>query len=188
MRNLLTLKFLEALEFTALAHEGQKRLQPDDIPYISHPYAVALILHKAGYSEDVIIAGLLHDIIEDTQYGADEIKVRFGDHVLELVSSVTEDKTLPYHERKEGYLKNLETSSAEARAISAADLLANRVARMLSIKQGHFDWSKLTSKTPREFLDHDYRRIAIIKQSVNNQITQEIDHVMNELEELIKDA
>jgi (p)ppGpp synthase/HD superfamily hydrolase len=188
MQNLLSTRFLEALEFAALAHEGQKRLQPDNVPYISHPYAVALILHRAGYPEDVIIAGLLHDIIEDTEYGADEIKERFGDHVLQLVSGVTEDKTLPYVERKEGYLVRLATGTPEVRAISAADLLANRMDSLLALQKGYMDFKKLTRKTPRQFFDDDYRRIEIIKHSVNNQITEELDLVMKKLEEYLANA
>lgn len=57
-----------AIEFAAKAHQNQKR-KGTDIPYISHPFGVAMILHNAKCKEDIIIAGLLHDTLEDTGVG-----------------------------------------------------------------------------------------------------------------------
>ncbi|NOY61323.1 MAG: HD domain-containing protein, partial [Calditrichaeota bacterium] len=55
----------KAIIFAARAHHNQFRKR-GDIPYITHPFTVALILQKQGYSRDVVIAGLLHDTVEDT--------------------------------------------------------------------------------------------------------------------------
>ena len=66
----------EAIEVAAEAHQGQYR-KGTDTPYITHPYAVGLILMEAGCTEAVIIAGILHDTVEDTDLTLEFIRERF---------------------------------------------------------------------------------------------------------------
>jgi (p)ppGpp synthase/HD superfamily hydrolase len=73
-----------AIEVAAKAHENQFR-KGTDIPYITHPLAVGLILAKAGCSDDVIIAGILHDTVEDTSITLDYIRDTFGNKVSTIV-------------------------------------------------------------------------------------------------------
>ena len=95
----------EAIIFAALAHEGQKR-KGTDVPYIVHPFEVAQILTKAGASESVICAGLLHDTVEDTEVTLEEIRQKFGGEVAGMVSVMTEDKSLSWEERKQKAVEN----------------------------------------------------------------------------------
>lgn len=110
----------EALRFAAAAHHEDVR-KSTRIPYVMHPFHVALILDRHGFSEDVVIAGLLHDVLEDPNYGAPAVQDRlravvpalrpsatdgaafgraveryiedaFGQAVLDLVRHVTEQK------------------------------------------------------------------------------------------------
>lgn len=69
------------------AHEGQKRLSGE--PYITHPIAVALHLAQLQQDEDTVIAGLLHDVLEDTKMSETELRNNFGDVVSYLVRGVT---------------------------------------------------------------------------------------------------
>lgn len=121
----LSEKTLAALEFAALAHHVQTRKGAKHIPYISHPAMVGTILARAGFIEEVVIAGILHDIIEDTEFGYEDIAKRFGKQVADLVQDVSEDKSLPYLERKQLYLDRLKTAPEEALAVSMADSMAN---------------------------------------------------------------
>lgn len=90
-----------AIRFSIKTHEvyqKQKR-KGKDIPYITHPLIVGLILAHAGASEEIVIAGILHDTIEDIpaekKVTKEMTSERFGDEVAELVDSVTEqDKEL----------------------------------------------------------------------------------------------
>ena len=102
-----TSKIKKAIKFATKTHEvyqKQKR-KGKDIAYITHPLTVGIILSQAKASEDVIVAGILHDTIEDS---TDEKKVtiemieeRFGKETSNLVLSVTEtDKSLSWEERK----------------------------------------------------------------------------------------
>lgn len=120
-----TPKIYQAINTAALLHSSQTR-KADGLPYITHPFAVALILTRYTRDQDVIIAGLLHDTLEDTDYRAEDISHNFGPHVTHLVQEVTEPaKTLPWQPRKEAYLAHLATASPEAKLICAADKLHN---------------------------------------------------------------
>ena len=73
----------KAIEFAKKAHEGQLRKTGE--PYIVHPLAVKKILEEWGMDEDTIIAGLLHDTVEDTSISLDEVRQEFGESVAFLV-------------------------------------------------------------------------------------------------------
>ena len=83
-------KILHAIHFATNAHKGQTRKGKPDVSYITHPLAVGILLAKAGALEDVIIAGILHDTIEDTEVTKKEIENTFGNRVAEMVDDVTE--------------------------------------------------------------------------------------------------
>lgn len=118
-------KTLEALEFAAIAHQDQRRKGADKVPYISHPAMVGTILARGGFGEDIVVAGILHDVIEDTSFGYEDISKKFGVEIAKLVLHVSENKSLPYLERKQKYLDNLKTAPMEALAVSMADSMAN---------------------------------------------------------------
>ena len=125
-----TKKIHDAIIFAAKAHEGQRR-KGTDIPYITHPFEVAQILMEAGCDETLIIAGLLHDTLEDTEVTAAEIEEQFGPEVLALVDSDSEDKSLSWEDRKKHTIEYLrDRASLEELLLACADKLAN----MRSIK------------------------------------------------------
>ena len=100
-----------ALKVASRAHRDQTR-RGTDIPYIAHPVAVAMIISRYTADENTIMAGILHDILEDvkpTVYSEIDMKNDFGDEVVGIVKDVSEDKTAgelekPWIERKKGYL------------------------------------------------------------------------------------
>jgi (p)ppGpp synthase/HD superfamily hydrolase len=119
-----------ALEVAARAHAGATR-KGTQIPYVAHPFHVALILERHGYPERVVAAGLLHDVLEDTEFPEEELRHLFGEEVLELVKAVSERKQddegreRDWKVRKEEQLEHLAGASAEAAALKAADALHN---------------------------------------------------------------
>ena len=88
-----------AAEFGAAAHEGQKRLSGE--PYIAHPLAAAEILAGLHLDADTLIAAILHDVIEDTGIGKEEIAARFGADVAEIVDGVTKLDQIQFKNRAE---------------------------------------------------------------------------------------
>ena len=126
-----------AMAFAAKHHRGQNR-KGSDIPYITHPANVAIILARYGCDEETIVAGILHDVVEDcvrdgwTRPDLEErIGDKFGRDVLEAVLDVTElklDETgaeRPYETRKSEYLAQIEHASDRGRWVCAADKIHN---------------------------------------------------------------
>lgn len=121
-----------ALKVAARAHRNQVR-KTDDTPYIAHPVAVALLVSEYTVDEDIQIAALLHDVLEDAHpdiYNAEQLKADFGTGVLALVQGVSEKKTAgtakaPWRVRKQAYLDHLEQAPEGCLLISAADKTHN---------------------------------------------------------------
>lgn len=116
-----------ALDLAAVWHAGQKRKYPGiEIPYMSHCAGVAAILARHGFAEDVVIAGALHDAMEDAGVTRVELAGLFGEDVAALVAHVSEeDKSLPWEERKQRYLEHFRVKPWEAQAITLADKIDN---------------------------------------------------------------
>lgn len=124
-----TLRLNKALQFGAEAHANQKR-KGSTIPYFTHPIAVALIVSEVTDDEDVIIAALLHDVIEDTKdarFSEVEISKEFGERVLEIVFGCTqlELENKDWKIRKVTYLDNLYVAPIESLLVVAADKIHN---------------------------------------------------------------
>lgn len=95
----------EAYYFAEKHHEGQKRNSGED--YIVHPFNVACILAEMNMDVSTIIAGLLHDTIEDTSVTYDDVKEKFGEEVADLVDGVTKLKMLSYQTKQEKQAENI---------------------------------------------------------------------------------
>jgi (p)ppGpp synthase/HD superfamily hydrolase len=111
----------EALAFAADRHAGQTR-DGDDVPFVVHPVEVACLLHEAGYSDEVVAAGVLHEVLEDTDVERPELASRFGERVAGLVAAVSDDPSIEDEaERKAALRQQVAASGEEAGVIFAAD-------------------------------------------------------------------
>ena len=119
--------FLRALSFAAEKHRHQRRKDKAASPYINHPIAVATVLAVEGGvdDEDLLLAGLLHDTVEDTETTFDELTEHFGEAVTGLVSEVTDDKSLPKDLRKQLQIDHAHGSSVRAKQLKLADKICN---------------------------------------------------------------
>jgi (p)ppGpp synthase/HD superfamily hydrolase len=118
-----------ALALAARAHRAQLR-KGTDLPYIAHPVHVSIILMRHGFGEDLAIAGLLHDVVEDTDTPLLVIAAEFGDDVANLVELVSETKSvdgveLPWEQRKAEKLAHLLSAGPDVAALKAADAIHN---------------------------------------------------------------
>ena len=115
-----------ALETAQRAHAGQVRHGGNGRPFIDHPVAVAELLAEQRQRDEVLAAGLLHDVVEKSAIGIEEVRAGFGDAVGDLVAAMTEDEEIPvYEERKDEHRRRVAESGDAALAIFAADKLAN---------------------------------------------------------------
>src|SRR5262245_25511424 len=142
-------RLLRAIDFAADKHRAQRRKSAEGAPYINHPIRVARLLSEVGGidDEDVLVAAVLHDTVEDTATTPEELEGTFGPVVRGLVEEVTDDKSLPKAERKRLQIAHASRRSPGAAAIKLADKIAN--VHDLS-HAPPVDWS---SQRVREYLD-----------------------------------
>lgn len=129
--------------FAIKAHYNQVRKSEKDKPMIIHPIDVAEILESYGFDENVVAAGYLHDVIEDTKYTSDDILKEFGSDVLSLVEGNTEsDKKLSWEERKQHTIDVAKNLDLRHKAVICADKISNlEDLYILFSKNGKYDFS-----------------------------------------------
>jgi (p)ppGpp synthase/HD superfamily hydrolase len=106
---MLTRRIAEAVDFAVRAHGAQVR-KGTGIPYVSHLLGVAGLVFEGGGDEDQVIAGLLHDVLEDTPATEAQLEAAFGDRVARIVKECSDTLTKPKPpalERKQRYLEHL---------------------------------------------------------------------------------
>ena len=116
----------KAIQFAAEAHKGQTR-KGVPVPYILHPMEVAAIVSGMTTDEEIIVAAILHDTLEDCkEVTTEELEENFGAKVLDLVKVESEDKSKTWIERKEATITHLKVETRiEVKMIALADKLAN---------------------------------------------------------------
>lgn len=138
----------KAYDFAKKAHEGQLRESGE--PFFKHPAKVALILTSFELDDASICAGLLHDVIEDTDYTYDDIKNEFGEEIATLVNGVTKLGKIPYNTKEEQQAENLRkmfmAMAMDIRVIfvKLADRLHNMKTLGYTDKQKQIDKAKET--------------------------------------------
>ena len=148
-------RITKAFDLAYHAHKGQTR-KMTDLPYIIHPMEVVLILIKNGASDETIIAGMLHDVIEDTDITLKEIQEKFGDKITRLVNGASEPgntihaskKELidSWTSRKKHSINFIKSADVNMKMLSCADKLANVQSMTEDLKVlGEKLWSKFNS-------------------------------------------
>lgn len=188
-----------ALAFAAKHHDRQVR-KGTRLPYLTHPANVAIILTRYGCGNDTVVAGILHDVIEDCVrdgYSAEMLEQRIGDKfgakVLETVLAVTyrrnddDDVELSVDERKTDYLERLATANDEARWVCAADKIHNASSIVADLRRTidpQTVWSRFSggkSGTARWYRQV-YEKLREV--GFDAPIMTELDQVSAELDEL----
>jgi (p)ppGpp synthase/HD superfamily hydrolase len=122
---ILSDKLQHALNDTLVLHRHQKR-KGTEIPYASHPITLAMLLIDAKLDEDIVVAALLHDTIEDTSLEESELKAKYGQRVYDMVMACTEkDQSQQWEMRKKHTVSKFSLLSDDAKWIVLADKLHN---------------------------------------------------------------
>jgi (p)ppGpp synthase/HD superfamily hydrolase len=158
-----------AIRASLLAHEGQTR-KGDPIPYVSHPYHVALLLARSGADDETIQAGLLHDVVEDCEeWTSARVEEEFGLEVAAVVAEVTERKGESWETRKGEALAAVETMSLRALVVKAADKLHNMRslgARLDAASSPEEAWSHF-SRGPAQTIAHARELVAALRRRLD---------------------
>lgn len=175
----------QALRAATILHKNQVRKGSVAIPYVSHLAAVTMIVSDYTKEEDVIIASLLHDTLEDTDYTPQELEDDFGGVVRELVETISEPRDdayikLSWKEQKQQYAKQLRKAPSNALLIAAADKIHN----MRSMVEEYFDdHTRFLADFQGSLEDRMlmYQDISnAINRGLKNDIIHEYNHVFEE--------
>lgn len=181
-----------AIRFAITTHEilqKQKR-KGKDIPYITHPLTVGLILARAGADEDAVVAGILHDTIEDSipeqKVSREMIAQKFGDKVADIVASVSEpNKNLPWGERKKEALVKIRTFSHESLLVKSADIISNTTELIGDYEQDGDEVFTRFGAPKHNLLQHYLRVItAIVEQWSDNPLADDLRHRSRKLQSM----
>ncbi len=185
-------RFSKAFLFAAEKHAGQVR-KASTIPYIAHLIGVASLVLEAGGDEDLAIAALLHDVVEDCG-GAPmqkEVERRFGKRVAKVVDGCTDADTYPkppWRERKEKYIARLKKEGADTKLVSAADKL-NNIRSIISDYRaiGESVWSRFNGGREGTLWYYRTLRDEYLRHRPN-RITRELDLAVKELEFMAQES
>jgi (p)ppGpp synthase/HD superfamily hydrolase len=177
-----------AFRYAAEKHAGQTRKQTA-VPYLSHLMAVASLVLEAGGDEEMAIAPLLHDVVEDCggMTRLREIRKRFGERVARLVEGCTDSFGEPkaeWMQRKKDYLSEVTHADIDTRLVSAADKLHNVRTILADYRQdGEAIWPRFSGKKDGTLwyyraLSNEYRRSP-------NRVTRELEIAVAELERAV---
>ena len=171
-------KIYLAINRAAVLHNGQYR-RDKEIPFIVHPFAVGFLLSKYIDDEDVIIAGFLHDVLEDVEgYSRDDMAKDFGDRVADIVEGVSHNKNLEWKERTEKYLERLK-GDEDCIMVSCADKIHNITSSIFGYDRfGESFWDAFTAEK-KDYHWFYTSVLEIAKQDLNNPIVQELERVID---------
>lgn len=169
-------------------YQKQKR-KGKDIPYITHPLTVGIILASVGADDDLICAGILHDTMEDSieekKVSFEMLKERFGENVANLVLAVTEtNKSLSWEERKQLAKDHIKDYSNDAVLLKSADLLANTQELIQDYeKEGDSVFMRFNASKEKLLKNHLETIALIIEKWPASPLAQELRLVATRLEE-----
>ena len=143
--------YAKAIQMAIKAHERQVR-KIDATPYVVHPLEVGLLLSKYGLSDDIVIAGILHDTVEDTALTLSDIRRDFGDTIAKYVDFSSEiDKCDSWENRKRDYLKRMEMAPLEVLYIICADKVSNTDSLLKNIDEfGPHIWERFNAGVEKQ--------------------------------------
>lgn len=179
-----------AFRYAAEKHEGQARKQTS-VPYLSHLMAVASLVLEAGGDEEMAIAALLHDVVEDCggMPRLRDVRKLFGDRVAKIVEGCTDsfsDPKLEWKQRKDDYVEHLKHADPETRLVSAADKLHNVRTILTDYRQdGEKIWERFSGKKDGTLwyyraLNEEFRRNS-------NRLSRELAITLSELEAAVSE-
>jgi len=173
----------KAVRVSVAAHKDQTR-KGDDLPYIIHPFMVAIKLAKYNFPDTVIAAALTHDVLEDTEFPEDKLMDELGDEVLEIIKAVTNDDSLPWEEKKSKYVETVRNGSDGAKAVAVADKIHNLESLLIAYEaQGSELWKKF-NRGKEQKLWFEIEVLKMLKETWQHPLIEEYEKLLEQEKEL----
>ena len=173
-----------ATRIAVRAHATQKRKE-GDLPYVSHPFMVALKLEKYDFPDTIIAAALVHDVLEDTDYGEENLHNELGDEVFAIVKAVTNDDSLSWEEKKTKYIESVRNGSDGAKAVATADKVHNMESLLIAYgEQGPKIWEHF-NKGKEKKIWFEEEMLKMLRETWQHPLVDEYDELLHELKILI---
>lgn len=179
----------QALRASLAAHAGQHRKGHADLPYVSHPVHVALMLAKLGVEDVLIEAALLHDVVEDCEgWTLERVASEFGEDVHDLIAPLTDPEGESWEIRKEYGIEKAASMDVRCATVKAADKLHNLsslVAAVHAASSAEEAWRPF-SRGKETTLAMSRRLVEVLAPRVDARLGQALLDTMSELEQLAR--
>ncbi|WP_049189314.1 HD domain-containing protein [Corynebacterium sp. 212_CJEI] len=184
-------RLMRGIATASRAHDGHYR-KGSGLPYISHPMSVMLIAASVTNDEDVLLAALFHDILEDVpeNYSRAEMEDEFGPRVVEIVEGVTKDSSLPsWQERADAYLEQLSHGSEESLIVAAADKFHNLSQTLEDLdRDGHALWDRFRSTPSQQLWWYTSVRNVIAERLPDMPLLADLSVLIERLDSWVQEA
>lgn len=184
-------RLMRGIATASRAHDGHYR-KGSGVPYISHPMSVMLIAASMTNDEDVLLAALFHDILEDVpkNYSREQMENEFGPHVVEIVEGVTKDSSLPsWQERADAYLEQLSRGSEESVIVAAADKFHNLSQTLEDLdRDGHALWERFRSTPSQQLWWYTSVRNVIAERLPDMSLLADLSVLIERLDSWVQEA
>jgi (p)ppGpp synthase/HD superfamily hydrolase len=173
----------KSVRIATSAHQGQKRKEAD-IPYISHPIMVAFKLMKYGFADEIIAAALVHDVLEDTEFSAEQLHHELGDKVFDIVRAVTNDDTLSWEDKKMKYVETVRSGPEGAKAVVIADKIHNAESLIAAYQiQGPIVWKNFNRGKAKKMW-FEYAVLKMLQETWSHPMISEYERLIKEMDAL----
>ena len=188
-------RYLDALGFAARLHatQGRKMVVPPaaPVPYVIHLLEASALVWEAGGDEELAIAGLLHDAIEDqyTEGLEAEIERFYGARVLAVVRGCSDGKPGEargagnWHTRKQAYIDKIMEAPHDIRLVSLCDKVSNARATVDGLEDGLDEWSLFNVERPDTLWYYDELRKAFLAKPPHERMTNRFDRLVTRMHE-----
>lgn len=184
-------RLMRGIAIASRAHDGHYR-KGSGVPYISHPMSVMLIAASVTNDEDVLLAALFHDILEDVpeNYSRAEMEDEFGPRVVEIVEGVTKDSSLPsWQDRADAYLEQLSRGSEESLIVAAADKFHNLSQTLEDLdRDGHALWQRFRSTPSQQLWWYTSVRNVIAERLPGMPLLDDLGVLIKRLDSWVQEA
>lgn len=174
----------KAARISVVAHKNQARKDGDNLPYIIHPLMVAIKLARYNFTDTVIAAALVHDVLEDCDYTQKEIKEVLGPEVLEIVKAVTNNDKLPWEEKKMEYVESVRRGQVGAKAVAVADKIHNVESLLIDYKkEGPKLWEKFNRGRDKKVW-FEKEVLKMLKETWDHPLIEQYEGLVEQLTKL----